>query len=50
LQNDPYEKSNLAKSDPKKLKEMTKAMIARLEKEDALYPTDGEKALRPLLP
>jgi hypothetical protein len=50
LQNDPYEKSNLAKSKPEKLKEMTEAMIARLEKEDALYPADGEKALKPLIP
>jgi arylsulfatase A-like enzyme len=50
LQNDPYEKSNLAESDPDKLKEMTKAMIARLETEDALYPADGDKELRPLLP
>ena len=50
LQNDPYEKTNLAKSEPGKLKDMTKAMIARLEKEDALYLVDGEKALKPLVP
>ena len=50
LQNDPYEKTNLAKSELGKLKDMTKAMIARLEKEDALYPVDGEKALKPLVP
>ena len=50
LQNDPYEKANLAESKTEKLKEMTKAMIARLEKEDALYPADGEKALKPVLP
>ena len=50
LQKDPYEKSNLAKSEPKKLKGMTKAMIARLETEDALYPADGDKELRPLVP
>ncbi|MBT5692109.1 MAG: DUF4976 domain-containing protein, partial [Opitutae bacterium] len=50
LQNDPYEKTNLAKSEPGKLKDMTKAMIARLEKEDALYPVDAEKALKPQLP
>jgi hypothetical protein len=29
---------------------MTKAMIARLETEDALYPADGDKELRPLVP
>jgi hypothetical protein len=40
----------LAKSEPKKLKEMTKAMIARLEKEGALYPSEGDKELKPLLP
>jgi arylsulfatase A-like enzyme len=50
LSKDPYEKSNLTESEPKKLKEMTKAMIARLEKEDALYPVDGDKALKPLVP
>jgi len=50
LQNDPYEKTNLAKSEPGKLKDMTQAMIARLEKEDALYPVDGENELKPQLP
>jgi hypothetical protein len=40
----------LAKSEPKKLKEMTKAMIARLEKEGALYLSDGGKELKPLIP
>jgi arylsulfatase A-like enzyme len=50
LQNDPYEKSNLAEREPKKLKDMTQAMIARLEKEDALYPVDAENELKPELP
>jgi hypothetical protein len=50
LQKDPFETNNLAKSEPKKLKEMTKAMIARLEKEGALYPSEGDKELKPLLP
>ena len=50
LQKDPFETKNLAESDPRKLKEMTKAMIARLETEDALYPAEGEKVLKPLLP
>ena len=50
LGGDPFEKRNLAESEPKKLKEMTKAMIARLETEDALYPTDGDKELKPLIP
>ena len=47
---DPFEKSNLAESEPKKLKEMVKSMAARLEMEDALYPTDGDKELKPLIP
>ena len=50
LQNDPFEKTNLAGSETAKLKEMTQAMIDRLEKEDALYPVDGEKTLKPHLP
>jgi len=50
LENDPYEKSNLAEREPKKLKEMTQTMIARLEKEDALYPVDAENELKPDLP
>ena len=50
LQKDPFETKNLAESEPRKLKEMTKAMIARLETEDALYPAEGEKVLKPLLP
>ena len=50
LENDPYEKSNLAESEPRKLKKITQAMIARLEKEDALYPVDGENELKPDLP
>ena len=50
LGKDPFEKSNLAESEPKKLKEMVKSMAARLEMEDALYPTDGDKELKPLIP
>lgn len=50
LLNDPYEKTNLSESKPAKLKEMTQAMIARLEKEDALYPVEGERELKPLIP
>ena len=45
-----YEKRNLAEGEPKKLKEMMKAMIARLEMEGALHPTDGDKELKPLMP
>ena len=50
LQKDPFETNNLAESELKKLKEMTKAMIARLEKEGALYLSDGGKELKPLIP
>ena len=50
LQKDPFETNSLAESEPKKLKEMTKTMIARLEKEGALYPSEGDKELKPLLP
>ena len=50
LSEDPFEKRNVAASEPKKLKEMTKAMIARLEMEGALFPTEGDKELQPLIP
>ena len=50
LSEDPFEKRNVAEDEPKKLNEMTKAMIARLEKEDALYPVEGERELKPQLP
>ena len=50
LGEDPFETSNLAESEPNKLKEITKAMVARLEKEDALYISEGGKVLKPLIP
>ena len=50
LSKDPYEKRNLAEDEPEKLKEMTKAMIARLEMEDALFPAEGDNELKPLIP
>jgi arylsulfatase A-like enzyme len=50
LQKDPFETNNLAEIEPKKLKEMTKAMIARLEKEGALYIFESGKELKPLIP
>ena len=50
LGKDPFEVSNLAESEPSKLKELTKAMAARLEKEDALYISEGGKELKPLIP
>ena len=42
--------SNPEALNPEKLKEMTKAMIAQLEIEDALFPTDGDSELKPLIP
>jgi arylsulfatase A-like enzyme len=50
LQKDPFETSNLAENEPNKLKAMTEAMAARLEKEDALYISEGGKELKPLIP
>ena len=50
LGKDPFETSNLAESEPGKLKEMTNAMTARLEKEDALYTSEGGKVLKPIIP
>ena len=50
LSEDPFEKRNVAQDEPKKLKEMTKAMIARLEMEGAQFPTEGDKELKPLVP
>ena len=50
LSKDPFEKRNLAEDEPKKLKEMMKAMIARLEMEGAQFPTEGDKELKPLIP
>ncbi len=50
LSEDPFETRNLAKSEPGKLKELTKRMANRLEKEGALYPSDGDHILKPVIP
>jgi len=50
LQKDPFETNNLAESEPFKLKAMTKAMAGRLEKEGALYLSDGDTVLKPEIP
>ena len=50
LGEDPFETKNLAESEPNKLKTMTKAMAARLEKEGALYPSEGDTVLKPEIP
>ena len=47
LGKDPFETSNLAESEPNKLKTMTEAMAIRLEKEGALYPSAGDTVLKP---
>ena len=50
LGKDPFETSNLAENEPNKLKAMTEAMAARLEKEGALYPSAGDTVLKPEIP
>ena len=48
---DPYEKQNLAGTQPDVLRRMTKAMAAALESEQAVYPVDDDgNELRPVLP
>ncbi|NDH95664.1 MAG: N-acetylgalactosamine-6-sulfatase, partial [Planctomycetia bacterium] len=51
LRDDPYEKQNLAATEPAMLRQMTAAMIAALDAEQALYPvaSDGTE-LRPVVP
>ena len=50
LKADPFEKKDLAKSNPGKLKEIMTAMIEDLEAKKALYPQKGDKDLRPEIP
>lgn len=51
LGNDPIESTDLASSEPGKVKEMVKEMSLRLEQEGALYPVDKEgNALKPIIP
>ena len=50
LKADPFEKKDLAKSNPGKLKEIMTALIEDLEAKKALYPQKGDKELRPELP
>ena len=51
LKNDPFESSNLASSQPEKLREMMRGMIAELEKTEAVYPRDEDgNDLKPKLP
>ena len=50
LKADPFEKKDLAKSNPGKLKEIMTALIEDLEAKKALYPQKGDKELRPEIP
>lgn len=49
LRKDPFEKNDIASLNPKKRRQMCKAMITRLAKEHALYPVDKNgKTLYPI--
>ncbi len=51
LAKDPFESTNLAKSNPEELKRMMKGLIGQLEEHKAVYPVDDEgKTLRPQQP
>ena len=51
LQEDPYEKHELSAENPKMVRKMCKLMIARLKKENAVYPVDKyNHALKPVMP
>lgn len=51
LKADPFEQNNLADSNPAKLKDLMKGMIASLESKSAVYPVDKNgKVLKPVLP
>lgn len=51
LQQDPYEKHDVAQQQPRKVRKLFAAMLKRLKQEDALYPQDRTgKELVPVLP
>ena len=52
LKNDPFEQTDLAKSDPTKLRTMMEGLIAALESQNAVYPVDMESKtpVKPKLP
>jgi arylsulfatase A-like enzyme len=50
LKDDPSEQFNLAQERPERLREMVKAMVKQLEKEEALYPELNGQELRPRVP
>lgn len=51
LVEDPYEKNEVSAQYPKKVRELCKLMVKRLEKENACYPVDkNEQTLYPIVP
>lgn len=51
LKDDPYEKEDVAKLNPKTVKRLCRLMAERLEEEDALYPVDKRgRTLHPVVP
>ncbi len=53
LADDPFESTNLAATNPKKLNEMMKGLVASLREHQALYPVsekDGQTPVKPKLP
>ncbi len=51
LARDPYEQTNLARTNPEQLKRMMRLMISELEKQNAQYPIDEDgKEVRPQSP
>lgn len=50
LAKDPFESTNLAKSNPKELHRMMKGLITSLKQHDALYPVASKDSSQPLKP
>jgi arylsulfatase A-like enzyme len=52
LAKDPFEQKNLAPTEPAELKRMMQGLVAKMEKQNAIYPVDkdGTTRLKPKLP
>jgi len=51
LADDPFESTNLAKTEPQKLKSMMQGMVKALDQHDAVYPVDSNgNELKPVVP
>jgi arylsulfatase A-like enzyme len=50
LADDPFEQNDLTKSEPERLKEMMKGLIAALEEHNALLPVEGGSEVKPVQP